>query len=159
MLKAVSDYLSGELEIPVQDGKVDISTFNLIFNTLKELNAKADTLDKLLKKYIELTNDQSVAIIELNANKPREEVNHPKHYNSKSKETIQIIQESMNDHEFIGFLLGNVIKYTERYKFKGGKTDLKKAEWYFNKYLEFQHLDDRFKTIQSLVDYVSQQAS
>lgn len=158
MLKVVNDYLNGDLEIPVEDGKVDLSIFNLILNSLRELDIKTKTFDSLLKKYIELNNEQSLAIIELNSAKPKEEVNHPKHYNSKSKETIQVIQESMNHDEYLGFLLGNVIKYLERHNLKGGKVDLKKAEWYFSKYLDSTD-NPRFQSLDLLANHLEKLSS
>lgn len=55
------------------------------------------------------------------------EVIHPSHYNSGAIETIDYIKEVLTPEEFIGFCLGNVIKYLSRYRLKGGKKDLEKA--------------------------------
>lgn len=60
-------------------------------------------------------------------------VNHPNHYNSYSREVIDTMQGSMTKEEFKGYLKGNVMKYINRYQFKNGVEDLKKAQWYLNK--------------------------
>lgn len=66
-----------------------------------------------------------------------EMVNSPDHYNQGKFETIDIIMDvtqHMPGPE--GFLVGNVIKYMDRFYFKGGLEDLEKARWYINKLME-----------------------
>jgi len=46
-------------------------------------------------------------------------VNHPKHYNIKGLETIDIIESRLTDEEFVGYLKGSKMKYDLRYPFKG----------------------------------------
>ena len=158
MRKVVNDYISGELEVPtIEDKYVDLSIFNLIFSALKEQDMAAKVLSNMVKKYSDLNAAQADAIIQFNANSPKEEVNHPEHYNSKSKETIDVIKEFMDHEAYYGFLLGNVIKYLERANLKGGKVDLKKAEWYFNRYL-IECPNPKFQTLDSLYSELNQQA-
>lgn len=59
-------------------------------------------------------------------------VNHPSHYNRHGVETIDMIKTKLTKEEYIGFLKGNIIKYLDRYEFKNGEEDLKKAQWYAN---------------------------
>lgn len=54
-------------------------------------------------------------------------VNHPKHY-TKHPSGIECIQIT----RYMGFNLGNVIKYVWRADLKNGTEDLKKAVWYLN---------------------------
>jgi hypothetical protein len=64
--------------------------------------------------------------------KPKDDINHPKHYNSHPSgiESI-VIEEHMN------FCLGNVHKYIMRCDYKGKPIeDLKKARWYLNREIE-----------------------
>jgi hypothetical protein len=63
-------------------------------------------------------------------------VNSPAHYNNGSVECIEYIKQQLSADEFKGYLLGNMIKYTHRHKYKNGLEDLKKAQWYQNKYIE-----------------------
>lgn len=61
-------------------------------------------------------------------------VNHPSHYTSHPSgiETIQITQ-------YMGFCLGNVIKYIMRADYKNNRLeDLKKAAWYLQKEIELE---------------------
>ena len=59
-----------------------------------------------------------------------EKVNHPSHYNSKGKETIEILKDYLSEEEYAGFLKGNILKYIHRYEYKAGLEDLEKAKWY-----------------------------
>lgn len=63
-----------------------------------------------------------------------EEPEVPAHYDN----TIQpweYMESVMNEHGFIGYLQGNVIKYISRFQEKGGRADLLKAKHYINKLL------------------------
>ena len=55
-------------------------------------------------------------------------VNHPKHY-TEHPSGIECIQVT----EYMGFCLGNAIKYIWRADLKNGVEDLKKAVWYLNR--------------------------
>ena len=66
-----------------------------------------------------------------------EKINHPNHYGGKKNlyESIKIIE-----HINLNFHLGNVFKYIYR---AGKKTnneleDLKKAQWYLNRYIDWK---------------------
>jgi hypothetical protein len=63
-------------------------------------------------------------------------VNQPAHYKAGGIETIDYLKAKMSKEMFEGFLLGNVLKYTSRYRDKNGREDLEKARWYLNKLLE-----------------------
>ena len=58
-----------------------------------------------------------------------ESVFHPDHYTMGDVECIDGIKAALGDN-YIGFLIGNVIKYCWRYRFKGGLEDVKKAQYY-----------------------------
>ena len=57
-------------------------------------------------------------------------VNHPSHYADKQIEVIDYIRDTQTQEEFVGYCLGNVIKYVSRWRKKGGVEDLKKAQVY-----------------------------
>jgi hypothetical protein len=53
------------------------------------------------------------------------------HYKQRDKESIEIIKSSLLKEEFRGFLVGNVYKYLNRYRYKGSpREDLDKAIHY-----------------------------
>ena len=54
----------------------------------------------------------------------------------KDMQPWDIMEEYMKPEEFAGFLRGNVIQYTMRYKDKGKSEDLKKLLHYGEKLLE-----------------------
>ena len=65
-----------------------------------------------------------------------EKVNHPDHYGGENNpyEAIKVIEAwDLNFH------LGNVVKYISRAgkKSKNSVEDLKKAEWYLSRYVQF----------------------
>ena len=61
-------------------------------------------------------------------------VNSPKHYRMQGVEAIDIMEMSMTEEEFQGYLKGNILKYLIRYKHKSKpKEDLQKAQWYIEK--------------------------
>ncbi len=64
-------------------------------------------------------------------------LNSPKHYRMQGVEAIDILEMSMTEEEFMGYLKGNMLKYIMRYKHKNKpKEDLQKAEWYLKKLIE-----------------------
>jgi hypothetical protein len=63
----------------------------------------------------------------------------PEHYKSKSKETIERLQDNLTQGEFKGYLKGNILKYLDRYEHKNGVEDLSKAQWYLNKLIELEN--------------------
>lgn len=61
-------------------------------------------------------------------------VNHPAHYTKGKVECIDAIEAAVSDlNGMEAFLTGQVIKYSYRYKDKGGSEDLRKAEWYLRR--------------------------
>jgi hypothetical protein len=63
-------------------------------------------------------------------------VNHPPHYTSGNLEVIDILKDQLTPEEYEGFLKGNILKYTLRYRLKNGLQDLEKSEWYLKKLVE-----------------------
>jgi hypothetical protein len=63
----------------------------------------------------------------------------PEHYKSKSKETIERLQDNLTAGEFKGYLKGNILKYLDRYEHKNGVEDLNKMQWYLNKLIELEN--------------------
>lgn len=63
-------------------------------------------------------------------------VNSPSHYTYGGIETIDIMRAKMTSEQFEGYLLGNVMKYIMRYRYKNGVQDLEKAKWYLIRLIE-----------------------
>ena len=60
---------------------------------------------------------------------PHDAVNSPSHYVGKI-EVIDYLRDKLTPAEFTGFCIGNVLKYTSRWRKKDGVQDLKKAKVY-----------------------------
>lgn len=82
-------------------------------------------------EYWELADDAKADVLH-DAAPEHDDVNHPSHYTSGGIECIDCIKAALGK-SFIGFLMGNVIKYSYRYKNKNGIEDLKKARWYLDR--------------------------
>ena len=66
-------------------------------------------------------------------------VNHPTHYQSYTSNNIECIdamQAAFGDEAVSDFCKLNAFKYIWRASSKGKNTDISKAIWYLNKYLE-----------------------
>jgi hypothetical protein len=67
----------------------------------------------------------------------RDVVNNPSHYGQGKIECIDYISDVLTVNEYIGYLRGNIIKYQHRWRDKNGVEDLKKAQWYTNRLVEY----------------------
>lgn len=59
-------------------------------------------------------------------------VNKPIHYTIGNIEVIDYIKDKLTPQQFVGYCLGNVLKYVSRHQHKGGKEDLQKAQIYLS---------------------------
>ena len=72
-------------------------------------------------------------------------VNHPSHYDSLSAkysiECIDAMVAAFGEEAVADFCVCNAFKYLWRCSSKGKNQDIKKAQWYLNKYLELGGCD------------------
>lgn len=72
-----------------------------------------------------------------------DKVNHPRHYDLPGGgQTIDVIDDMLDDAEVEGYYKGNIIKYIARYKGKGGAESLKKARWYLDKLIALKETQE-----------------
>jgi len=64
-------------------------------------------------------------------------VNSPPHYTKGAIQTIEAIESALGKG-FEFYLQGNIMKYIWRYTHKNQIEDLKKAQWYLSKLIEFK---------------------
>lgn len=95
-------------------------------NVIGGMPCKTTTME-----YWELSDDAKADLLH-DAEPEHDAVEHPSHYTSGGIECIDCIKAALGEN-FIGFLMGNVIKYSYRYKHKNGVEDLKKARWYLDR--------------------------
>ena len=72
----------------------------------------------------------------------QDNVNNPSHYGQGNIEAIEYIEDFLNEEEYIGYLRGNIAKYMHRFRYKNGVEDLKKAQWYLNRLIETQEVEN-----------------
>lgn len=63
-------------------------------------------------------------------------VNHPSHYETGKFECIDVMIEVFGKEKVMAFCQCNAFKYLYRMDRKNGTEDMKKAQWYINKYEE-----------------------
>ena len=63
--------------------------------------------------------------------KQNDPVNSPSHYVGKI-ECIDYLRDKLTQEEFTGFCMGNVLKYSSRWRKKDGIQDLRKAKVYLD---------------------------
>lgn len=68
-------------------------------------------------------------------------VNHPSHYASGSIECIDAMIAAYGIKAVMDFCKCNAFKYQWRFEGKNGEEDLRKAQWYQNKYIELKHIE------------------
>lgn len=61
----------------------------------------------------------------------KDNVNHPTHYKSKTGLEVLDVIEAFD----LNFHIGNIVKYIIRAPAKNGLEDLKKAQFYLNRYI------------------------
>jgi hypothetical protein len=91
-----------------------------------------------LKPLDTLVIDKTIAEMLQNPENIMKDNINPDHYKSKSKETIERLQDNLTQGEFKGYLKGNILKYLDRYEHKNGVEDLNKMQWYLNKLIELE---------------------
>ena len=69
-------------------------------------------------------------------------VNHPSHYETGKFECIDVMIEALGFEAVKDFCICNAFKYLYRHKRKNGLEDIKKAQWYINKYIELNDKED-----------------
>lgn len=78
-------------------------------------------------------------------------VNSPAHYSgSCSMECIDVMNAVFGDETVAAFCLCNAFKYLWRFKAKNGEEDVKKAEWYLNRFGKLNKESNSF--MPSLID-------
>lgn len=71
-------------------------------------------------------------------------VNHPKHYNTGKIECIDCIESVVTNKVGIeAVCTANVIKYLFRYEAKNGLEDVRKAQWYLAKLIDYLEAKDK----------------
>jgi predicted transcriptional regulator len=103
---------------PVDKPKPDKAVPKRLENTVKFISEKPKP-DKIAVKHI------------------ADKICAPSHYTNGSIECIDAIKAMLSVDEYTGFLRGNILKYQWRYKHKNGVEDLRKAQWYTNKLIEY----------------------
>ena len=65
------------------------------------------------------------------------EFNEPTHYHTHELDTIEFLKRGFPPQVLTGFLIGNIIKYTQRFEYKNGKDDVLKIVDYSKRLLEW----------------------
>ena len=70
-------------------------------------------------------------------------VNHPDHYTQGKLECIDAIEAALGVDGFKDFCIGCAIKYLWRWKYKDGKKDIAKAQWYLARVIDMLNKEEK----------------
>jgi hypothetical protein len=91
-------------------------------------------------------------------NKEYEHVNHPSHYNTFSKEVIDMMVDIWGVEKTIAFCEMNAFKYKMRMGDKPNQPleqDANKASWYINKSKELKSKLDTYGVVETITEVIS----
>ena len=103
-----------------------------LIQAIGEKELQVDVLKDMLEQYDEWVESKG----DSNDDDSPDMVNSPSHYGKGSIECIDYIKDFLTEDEYIGYLRGNIAKYMHRFRYKNGKEDLLKAEWYLKQLIE-----------------------
>jgi len=98
------------------------------------------TCEKAYKKVMEFrakSSENSMELCDNEAGKP-DMVNHPPHYTNGGMECIDEMIMLFGKEAVMNFCVCNAWKYRKRAIYKNGEEDMKKSDWYLNKYKELK---------------------
>lgn len=145
------------LEIRLSDYSKDLR-----FAGLTTKSEKYDDLDIMLISKPKLKNDGSIVYFPVwdrsesvrkvknddadikpkSVSENTDDINHPSRYAKGKYECIDVMQEIFGVEFVKDFCKGNAFKYLWRESDKGGPNDIKKAQFYINKYIELSNSPD-----------------
>jgi hypothetical protein len=73
----------------------------------------------------------------MSASNTDEQLNKPAHYHEHEMDTIEFLKKGFPPNVLTGFLIGNIIKYTQRYEYKNGEEDLIKVVDYSKRLMDW----------------------
>lgn len=125
------------MEIPVRDTQQPLIDW---MNEIVRCNHLDDNIQNILRKVIKAAYDEGfdfgkkVAQYEKPDNP--DNVNHPAHYTGGGVECIDAMVAAYGKEAVRAFCMCNAFKYQWRFGKKNGAEDIRKAQWYQNKFLE-----------------------
>jgi hypothetical protein len=111
-------------------------------STIERLPPPPKTIDEIMSKptNVEIKEIEITPINQKTVNEIKRTVNYdattPSHYQGKTIQVFDVLNEFLTAEENHGFYVGNIIKYVVRFKGKNGKEDLLKASEYLNKLID-----------------------
>lgn len=148
-------------EIEIKDDKLRTPMYNvgdkvlyslsgnaLMAGTIKEIKPTENDIlykisysDNVDAMWVSEENIQGLSKVPVGKLEP-DNVNHPSHYETGKFECIEVMEEALGRDAVRSFCLCNAFKYIYRHKRKNGDEDIKKAQWYINKYLELSNKEE-----------------
>lgn len=100
---------------------------------MEQEESKEYNIEDMMEEYEQKEREKDMKEIKVNDN-----VNHPSHYEGHTSiDCIDAMILTFGVKRTAEYCVQNAYKYIWRHKYKNGIEDLKKAEWYLNKFDEF----------------------
>ena len=121
---------------------LDDKTYILTDFGISEFPPPPKKIDEIMTKpaNVEIKEIEVIPINQKTVNEIKRTVNYdattPSHYQGKTIQVFDVLNEFLTAEENHGFYVGNIIKYVVRFKGKNGREDLLKAREYLNKLID-----------------------
>ena len=119
----------GMIEFAAEPSKIDALPPKI---TPKKLTGVTEKFEPM-KVEVKPINEKTVNEIKRTVNY---DATTPSHYQGKTMQVFDVLNEFLTPEANQGFYVGNVIKYVVRFRGKNGKEDLLKAREYLNKLID-----------------------
>lgn len=105
------------------------------------VNYAPETVKALVEQFVWIINQPNIKFLDDYIEPLEDMINKPHHYHKGSIDIVSFLEQHYPERKYTvseGFAIGNVHKYTSRYKEKGGLEDLKKADFYTKKLMGYE---------------------
>lgn len=130
IMKDIRDYIEMQTVMSERDD-LHHDSYVILDESIDQLKRIRSNLNFMAHEYIHKPPKES-------DNEEFDNINHPEHYTEGKYECIDVMKEVLGFETVEDFCICNAFKYIWRHKKKNELEDLKKANWYLNKIIEWE---------------------
>lgn len=130
IMKDIRDYIEMQTVMSERDD-LHHDSYVILDESIDQLKRIRSNLNFMAHEYIHKPPKES-------DNEEFDNINHPEHYIEGKYECIDVMKEVLGFETVEDFCICNAFKYIWRHKKKNELEDLKKANWYLNKIIEWE---------------------
>ena len=127
-----------EFREDIAQGELGQTTQTISLNMIENLNFIEELIEEPIENQRQMLESLYGDISEESDDEEFDNINHPEHYTDGKYECIDVMKEVLGFETVEDFCICNAFKYIWRHKKKNELEDLKKANWYLNKIIEWE---------------------